>query len=103
MSGRRTLVTYLIVYFFAIGTALRYLSLSGTRPEQVPPDIRWTLTLSFAFFFFLLVSEPWLSRRSPRYAQMKRCQRNNHTTASCLLATGCQRIPIRSTMKNSHA
>jgi len=70
MTRRKIPVTYLIVYLAAIATALRYLSLSGTRPELVPADIRWALALSFAFFFFLLASEPWLSRRSPRYAHL---------------------------------
>jgi signal transduction histidine kinase len=70
MARRKTLVTYLIAYFFTIATALRYLSLSGSQPEKVPSDIRWALALSLAAFFMLLVFEPWLSRRSPRYTHL---------------------------------
>jgi len=70
MTRRKTLITYLIAYFFTIATALRYLSLSGTQPEKVPSDIRWALALSFAAFFLLLVIEPWLSRLSPRYTHL---------------------------------
>jgi signal transduction histidine kinase len=70
MTHRKILVTYLIVYLGTIATALRYLSLSSTSPEKVPSDIRWVLTLLLAAFFLLLVIEPWLSRRSPRYAHL---------------------------------
>lgn len=51
MARRKILVTYLIAYFFTIATAFRYLSLSQSEPEKVPPDILWALALLFAAFF----------------------------------------------------
>jgi len=70
MTRRTIPVTYLIVYLGAIATVLRYLSLSGIRPQLMPSDIRWPLALLLTAFFLLLLIEPWLSRRSPRYAHL---------------------------------
>ena len=55
MARRKILVTYLMAWLFAIGTALRYLSHSRSHPEQVPPDILGALAALFAAFFALWV------------------------------------------------
>ena len=70
MARRKVLVTYLIAWLIAIGTALRYLSRSRSYPESVPPDVLRALAVLFAAFFVLLFIEPWLTRRSTHYAHM---------------------------------
>jgi NarL family two-component system sensor histidine kinase YdfH len=70
MARRKTFVTYLIAWLFAIGTALRYLSRNRSHPEQVPSDILWSLAVLFALFFVLLLVEPRFTRRSLRYTSV---------------------------------
>lgn len=61
MTQRRTLITYVIAYFFAISTAIRGLMHFQGQTYQ------WLVTALLAAFFLLLATEPWLSRRSARY------------------------------------
>jgi signal transduction histidine kinase len=70
ITRRKTLVTYVLAWCVAIGTALRYLSRSRIYPESVPPDVLRALAVLFALFFALLLIEPWLTRRSLRYAHI---------------------------------
>jgi signal transduction histidine kinase len=64
MARYRMLITYVIIYFFAISTAIRGLFHFQGRTYQ------WLVTGLLAAFFLLLVMEPWLSRRSPWYTQL---------------------------------
>jgi signal transduction histidine kinase len=61
MERHRTLITYLLAFLFAIGTAIRYLISFRGDPSL------WTLTILLATFLLLLTIEPWLSQRSQRY------------------------------------
>ena len=70
MARRKPLVTYLIAYFFAIGTAFRYQSLGRNEPSRWTVTVQWTIAGLFAAFFLLLVIEPWLTRRSQRYTHL---------------------------------
>jgi signal transduction histidine kinase len=70
ITHRKTLVTYVLAWLVAIGTAIRYLSRSRSYPESVPPDVLRALAVLFALFFALLLIEPWLTRRSLRYAHI---------------------------------
>jgi signal transduction histidine kinase len=67
MARRKTLVTYLIAYFFTIGTAFRYLSLGRNEPHRWTATVQRTIAGLFIAFFLLLVIEPWLTRRSHRH------------------------------------
>lgn len=42
MARHRTLITYLAAYFFAIATAIRYLSTFGGHPSLVLRPEIWT-------------------------------------------------------------
>jgi signal transduction histidine kinase len=64
MARHRTLITYLVAYLVAIGTAIRYLNAYRGDPYQ------WTVAGLLGVFFLLLVIEPWLSRRSRRYSHL---------------------------------
>jgi signal transduction histidine kinase len=64
MARRRTLITYVIIYFFAISTAIRGLIHFQGRTYQ------WLVTGLLTAFFLLLVIEPWLTRRSPGYTHL---------------------------------
>jgi signal transduction histidine kinase len=64
MARKKTLITYLGIYFFAISTAIRFLSKLGGDPSQ------WIVTSLLGAFFLLLAIEPWLSRRSRRYSHL---------------------------------
>jgi signal transduction histidine kinase len=64
MVRYRTLITYVIIYFFAISTAIRGLLHFQSRTYQ------WPVTSLLAAFFLLLAIEPWLSRRSLWYTQL---------------------------------
>jgi signal transduction histidine kinase len=61
IARHRTLITYLAAYFFAIGTAVRYLSTFLDHPA-----LR-TIVGLLAVFLLLLAVEPWLTRRSKAY------------------------------------
>jgi len=64
MARRRTIITYVIIYFFAISTAIRGLVHFQGRTYQ------WLVTGLLAAFLLLLVFEPWFSRRSPWYTHL---------------------------------
>ena len=64
MARRRTIITYVVIYFFAISTAVRGLVHFQGRTYQ------WVVTGLLAAFLLLLATEPWLSRRSPRYTHL---------------------------------
>jgi signal transduction histidine kinase len=64
MARYRTLITYVIIYFFAISTAIRGLIHFQGRTSQ------WLVTGLLAAFFLLLTIELWLSRRSPWYTYL---------------------------------
>jgi hypothetical protein len=64
MARRRTLITYVIIYFFAISTAIRGLIHFQGRTYQ------WVVTGLLAAFLLLLAIEPWLSRRSSWYTHL---------------------------------
>jgi signal transduction histidine kinase len=70
MARRKTLVTYLIAYFFTIGTAFRYLSLGRNEPFRWTVAVQRTIAGLFVAFFLLLVLEPRLTRRSRRYTHV---------------------------------
>ena len=70
MARRKTLVTYLIAYFFTIGTAFRYLSMARNEPDRWTATAQWTIAGLFVAFFVLLVIEPWLSRRSRQHTHL---------------------------------
>jgi signal transduction histidine kinase len=53
----------------AIGDAFRYLMLGINRPEQWTARVEWTLAGLLTCFLLLMVTEPWLSRRSKRYTK----------------------------------
>jgi signal transduction histidine kinase len=61
MARYRTLITYLAVYFFAIGATLRFLTLLRGHPSF------GIVVGILAAFLLLLTVEPWLSRRSHRF------------------------------------
>ena len=58
MARYRTSITYLAVYFFAIGTALRFLTSMRGHPSF------GIIVGLLAAFLLLLAIEPWLTRRS---------------------------------------
>ncbi len=62
MILQNTLITYLGIYFFAIGSAIRILTAS--KGELYLPTVASLL----AAFCLLLVIEPWISHRSALYA-----------------------------------
>jgi signal transduction histidine kinase len=64
MARHRTLITYLAIYFFAIGTAIRYLSSFSNHPSL------WAIACLLAAFVLLLAIEPWLSPRSHWYTHL---------------------------------
>ncbi len=64
MARHRTLITYLAAYFFAIGTAFRFLSSFQAHL------LLWAIAGLLAAFLLLLVIEPWLTRRSRRYTHL---------------------------------
>jgi signal transduction histidine kinase len=64
MARHKTLITYVIIYFFAISTAIRGLIHFHGWSYQ------WVVTSLLAAFLLLLVVEPWLSRRSPWYTHL---------------------------------
>jgi signal transduction histidine kinase len=64
MARKKTLITYLGIYFFAISTAVRILSKLSGDPYQ------WTVAGLLGVFFLLLVIEPWLPFRSRRYSHL---------------------------------
>jgi len=64
MSRHRTLVTYLVAYLVAAGTAIRYLVMYKGDP------LFWWITGLLAVFLTLLAIEPWLSRRSRLYTHL---------------------------------
>jgi signal transduction histidine kinase len=64
MARHRTLITYLAVYFFAIGSAIRILDRFHAAPS------RQQIISLLITFLFLLVVEPWLTRRSHWYTHL---------------------------------
>ena len=64
MARYRTLITYVIIYFFAISTAIRGLLHFQGRPYQ------WLVTSLLVAFFLLLTIELWLSRHSPWHTHL---------------------------------
>ncbi|MBN1991981.1 MAG: sensor histidine kinase [Anaerolineae bacterium] len=64
MARYRTLITYVIIYFFALSATIRGLIHFQGRTYQ------WLVTGLLAAFFLLLAIEPWLSRRSPWYTPL---------------------------------
>jgi signal transduction histidine kinase/FixJ family two-component response regulator len=70
MARRRTLITYLAAYFFAISTALRGLIRYRFLLMYRGLLARGRVVGLLAAFFLLLVIEPWLTRRSRRYTHI---------------------------------
>ena len=64
MARRRTLITYVIIYFFALSATIRGLIHFQGQTYQ------WTVTGLLAAFLLLLVLEPWFSRCSPWYTHL---------------------------------
>jgi signal transduction histidine kinase len=60
VARHQAILTYVVAYLAAIGTALRYLTAYGGKPVQ------WTVLSLLVAFFLLLAIEPWISRRSHR-------------------------------------
>ena len=58
MARQKTIITNLAAYFFAIATAIRYLSAFLGHPSL------WPIAGLLAAFLLLLAIEPWLTRRS---------------------------------------
>jgi signal transduction histidine kinase len=77
-----------LAWLVAIGTAIRYLSRSHSYPESVPPDVLRALAVPFALFFALLLIEPWLTRRSLRYAHIYLLAQSVIVIAVSLLTPG---------------
>ena len=64
MARRRTLLTYLAAYFFAIAVVFRGLNKYRGLPSQ------WRVIGLLATFALLFVIEPWLFRRSHLYTHL---------------------------------
>lgn len=64
MARRRTLITYVVIYFFAISTVFRGLVHFQGLTYQ------WVVTGLLTAYLLLLTLEPWLSRRSPRLTHL---------------------------------
>ena len=64
MARRRTLLTYLAAYFFAIAVVFRGLNEYRGLPSQ------WRVIGLLATFALLFVIEPWLFRRSHLYTHL---------------------------------
>ncbi|MFC1932618.1 ATP-binding protein [Chloroflexota bacterium] len=79
MACNKTLVTYLIIFFIAIASALRFLMYYRGQPFQ------WTVTGLLAAFLLLLVVEPWLTRRSHRYTHLYLVVQTGITVALALV------------------
>lgn len=82
MARRRTLITYVIIYFFAISTAIRGLIHFQGRTYQ------WVVTGLLAAFLLLLALEPWLSRRSPWYTHLYLAVQTAITAALLFIPAG---------------
>lgn len=85
MARRKVLLMYVIAWFTAIGTVLRYVSRSRSFPESVPAETLRVLAVLFAAFFVLLFIEPWLTQRSTRYTHVYLFAQSVIVTAVSLL------------------
>ncbi|MBN1219855.1 MAG: sensor histidine kinase [Anaerolineae bacterium] len=82
MAQYRVLITYVIIYFFAISAAIRGLIHFQGRTYQ------WLVISLLAAFFLLLVIEPWLSRRSWWYTHFYLAVQTAITAALLLIPSG---------------